>query len=466
MRKNLLSTCLLGSLLLAGTVVSAQSLEKMLKKTSKEDKAASKSTKATPKKARMAAEATLTLPLLETNYYFDSESETWIVSGYNTNEYDANGNLIMKAYFQEFEGDTIYKNTYEYDTKGNQIGSYDYSKDWNSNTLILRNGNRSTYSYDSNGRLTEDVYSNYDTDNSIWKDVEKTVYGYTGSADAPSSITRYEWNGTEWVELAAYVNITWYNFADFEVKSYSSEYIDEDDGETYRETFTSTSPVVSVELVEKKVENDWVPAERYTNSIDAQDNNISTYEVYINNEWVALEKTTRSEDAQGKTTFLYQEYINSIWVNIHKEIEFVDAFGNYAGYELYEWLEDAWVLEYSSVYQNIYDEDGVLVEKITSNSKTVYSDFETFTITSTSNAIATIELKAFPNPVSDVLHITTPNQESAEVRVYTMQNALMQSASLEAGNAAINVSNLAAGVYMLQVQTASGIQLTERIVKK
>lgn len=460
MRKNLLSTIILSGLLALGTTVSAQSLEKLLKKNSKEDKVTSKSTKSTSKKAvkstskkasktaaskaRMTADVSVTLPALETQYYYDSGTETWNVSGYYTNEYDANGNLILQAWFQELDGDTIYKNTYEYDSYGNQIGSYDYGTDGNSNTLVLKNGNRTIYSYDA-GVLTEEVYSNYDYANNTWQDVEKTVYVYSVGI-APVSISRYEWDGTTWVELATYVNITWYDFDAFEVKSYSAEYIDEDDGETYRETYTSTSPGNGIELYEMKDGNAWIPVERYLESLDSQGNMIS----------------------------ISQEYINNAWVNDNKNVTMFDEMGNYAGYEYYNWVNNAWELVESNTYQNTYNTNNVLVEQVRTStyngtiymSKTVYSEFETLTITSTSNAVASFELKAFPNPVHDVLTISTPNQESAEVRVYNMQNALMQTATIEAGNATINVSNLSAGVYMLQVQTASGVQKTERIVKK
>jgi len=334
--------------------------------------------------------------------------------------------------------DTLSKYVFEYDSRGNLIKDSYYNFDNHTNLLVLNDANAKEYIVDANGRLESVIYK-YFTEN-MWENGYKEVYAYTGNEEAPSSIAFYDWDGEEWVEDGAYMNITWFDFANFEVKSYEQEFVEE--GETYRGMFTSTSPGNGVELYEIKVEDSWVPAVRYTTTTDAQ----------------------------GNETELKEEYNDGLWVNSYKEINYVDGFGNEAGYAEYDFVEGEWVLEYSSLYTNTYDNDGILIEQIKTyvgySYKTVFSEFETFVITSTTDAVASFELKAFPNPVSDVLTISIPNQESAKIQVYTLQHALLQSATAAAGSASISLSNLPAGVYILQVETASGLQKTERIVKR
>jgi hypothetical protein len=441
MRIFLLNALLFISLFLFGAGVSAQSLtkERVFLKNTKH-----KFLKAT--NARIAADITLSLPTFETKYFYDSETETWDVLGYVTNEYDKVGNLVVKAYFNEIDGDTIAKTIYQYNDKGREIGYIYYAVDYSTNSLIPNFGYKKEFTYDLDGRLASETIFEFDEDENDFYYSLKYTYEYTGNQQEPSSLTTFRWNESEWVELGVYKDLTWFDFSNFEVKSYTGENFIDEDGNTLRESFNSTSYRNGILLTEKLDGNEWMPFLRETSTIDENGNAIS----------------------------LTEEYVDNVWVNVSKFIDFVDEKGNDAGSESYHWMEDFWELEYSSRFENIYDINGILVEQIeaatyydfTTFTKIVFSEFETFTITSSTNAIANFELNTFPNPVNDVLNITSPNMESAQIQLFTMQNVLVQTGYLESGNGTLNVSNLNAGVYMLKIQTASGLQKTERIVKR
>ena len=66
----------------------------------------------------------------------------------------------------------------------------------------------------------------------------------------------------------------------------------------------------------------------------------------------------------------------------------------------------------------------------------------------------------FPNPVTNELRLQGL-REAAQVRVMGLDGALLIEATLTPNNGRIDVSNLAAGVYLLQVN-----QTTVKFIKK
>jgi hypothetical protein len=441
MRVFLLNALLFISLSLFGAGVSAQSLtkERVFLKNTKH-----KFLKAT--NTRMVSDITLSLPILETKYFYDSETETWDVLGYTTNEYDKAGNLVMKASFDEIGSDTITKTIYQYDEKGTEIGYLYYTKNYSTNSLDLSFGYKTEFTYDLSGRLSFEIYSIFDEEISDFYYEQKLIYKYNGNQQDPSSFSVFQWDGFEWIELGTYENVIWYDFSNFEVKAFTGENSINEDGNIYREFFTSTSRGNSIFLTEIQVENEWVPVLKNISIVDEDGNAVS----------------------------IDEKYVNTVWVNSTKDINLVDEMGNYAGYEFFNWVEDAWELEHSLRFENIYDINGILVEQIgtskfqnsTTFIKTVFSEFETFIISSTASTIAGFKLNIFPNPVNDALNIVVPNMESAKVQLFNIQNILVQTGYINAGNGTLHIGKLTPGVYILKIETASGLQKTERIVKR
>ena len=71
-----------------------------------------------------------------------------------------------------------------------------------------------------------------------------------------------------------------------------------------------------------------------------------------------------------------------------------------------------------------------------------------------------LAVKLFPNPVANELRLQGL-RETAQVRVMGLDGALLIEATLTPNNGRIDVSNLAAGIYMLQVN-----QTTVKFIKK
>lgn len=76
-----------------------------------------------------------------------------------------------------------------------------------------------------------------------------------------------------------------------------------------------------------------------------------------------------------------------------------------------------------------------------------------------------LELSIFPNPTNGVINIKGEELNNATVSVYNVNGSLLLSKNINGVSSEINISELAAGIYMVQVK-AEGSVVTKRIVKQ
>tara|TARA_R110000868_G_scaffold329312_2_gene590175 strand:+ start:246 stop:638 length:393 start_codon:yes stop_codon:yes gene_type:complete len=80
------------------------------------------------------------------------------------------------------------------------------------------------------------------------------------------------------------------------------------------------------------------------------------------------------------------------------------------------------------------------------------------------NEVATADLAIFPNPAQNLLNIISANGENVQAALYDMNGRLV-STSAASNRIEMDLSAIAAGVYVLQVKDANASLLsTERIV--
>lgn len=75
------------------------------------------------------------------------------------------------------------------------------------------------------------------------------------------------------------------------------------------------------------------------------------------------------------------------------------------------------------------------------------------------NIVKLTDVKTYPNPTTDILHIETPT--ATYYTLINMLGAIMQQGDLKSGDNSISVAALASGVYVLEVSSCES-----RIVKK
>lgn len=71
-------------------------------------------------------------------------------------------------------------------------------------------------------------------------------------------------------------------------------------------------------------------------------------------------------------------------------------------------------------------------------------------------------INAFPNPTTDLIHITTP--ESGTLKVYSQQGKLLYSKNVNKTTSTLDVSNFSNGIYIVKFETINQIKQT-RFVK-
>jgi hypothetical protein len=78
---------------------------------------------------------------------------------------------------------------------------------------------------------------------------------------------------------------------------------------------------------------------------------------------------------------------------------------------------------------------------------------------------ATDELAVYPNPASDLLHVSLANEQEADLFVYDVNGKVVHKASITGGQAEIDLARFSNGVYVVYVITKKGT-LTQNFVKR
>ena len=82
-------------------------------------------------------------------------------------------------------------------------------------------------------------------------------------------------------------------------------------------------------------------------------------------------------------------------------------------------------------------------------------------LSSEDNLLSSVSI--YPNPANDILNLKTSS--SVEVIQVTLFDILGKNSGVLFNNNSLNISNLASGVYLLNIQTTAGV-ITKKIVKK
>ena len=69
----------------------------------------------------------------------------------------------------------------------------------------------------------------------------------------------------------------------------------------------------------------------------------------------------------------------------------------------------------------------------------------------------------YPNPTNDIIVVTAPI--GSPITVLNINGQVIKKQLAEGSETTLNVSDLSAGIYLVQVQTAEGIA-TQKVIKK
>lgn len=264
--------------------------------------------------------------------------------------------------------------------------------------------------------LYESVTS-YEWANGSWENDSKVEYTYT-SSDKPLLFKTFLGDGSSWKN-----NSRWIYSYDNDDNNDSTifEGWNQNDGDWLR-YYLELNTFSNQNLIINTLRKTWV-----TNSQTYQNNRNTTY--------------TYNED--GNNTFwLVESWVNNAWENSDRSFYEYDGFGNLITQNLEYWVND-WV-EYYRMH-NYWE---------SYNASDIYE-------------LAYLNLKIYPNPVSDLLNIEISESINAEYKVVILSQSGAQLAAsvIKNSKANIDLSPFAPGIYFVTVSDGEN-KSTKKIVKK
>jgi|GEM_PF-1212456 len=433
----------------------------------------------TDKTSKLRTTAVKKLPQKAQNYYWNVSENTWTGDGHSEYIYDLQGNILrdlkintygdsseLRLYSYNFYNQTIkyihqyyngsqwvnsQKETYSYDISGNMVETISYT--WQTSQWEIQWGYKTQYSYDIQNRLIEEIELSYDNDEEDWIAGWKFVLGYSGNEQEPRTLTEYEYDGDGWIKTSEFTDIVWRNFD-------NSILIDED----------PISHIVSCNVHDY---NEGITG-RISTTV-TENTTVFLAEIYQEEEWIYWSRSTSTVWEDGSTVTTYEEFEDGEWEYIDRYTEYTDPKGEYAGYKSEAYESGEWLVNYSDLLTNTYNDNDEKIETITERDspgspvykeRKVFSDFITNDhVTGTSSSIAFISLKAYPNPATDIISFENIPAGS-ELSIATTGNHIVLSKQVTETSARITVANLQPGIYFTTIRSAFGETKTLKFIKQ
>jgi len=174
------------------------------------------------------------------------------------------------------------------------------------------------------------------------------------------------------------------------------------------------------------------------------------YSVYLQNEFGC---SSTSEP------FLYCAPVEVFWNAASDQLSVSDV------YDAYQWFYNGLLLQGAITHYLINPPNGVYEVQVTNSyGCTITSDVIAVNVGVEEIALEN-QLNIYPNPVSDVLNVQWNNSnETANLSIRDLSGRLVHSERAMNGNAALDLSGLASGNYILELQTGERT-LRQQVVK-
>ncbi len=346
--------------------------------------------------------------------------------------YDENGNLITRL--RQVFRDTAYQNveidSMFYDSQNYLVLEKSYS--WDQDSSIWEPDEKYEYEYDESGQKITELYSYWDEISSSWQQQELDSFFYENSYLVLTK--RYFWDTDQnnWVlnegvtylyddqgNLVEYYNWDYdANTQQIEVTHREKYYYDQNGNLIYDTVFTDGDQYLSNDAF----------------TYDENGNMLSRVtQRWQSDQWV----NTRKEEEQYLTDMELSRLIRC------EELHFENLPSKNLPSQgiLYQWdssVQD-WVPQIKFV--------------------AVYSTIERAKI----NEPASNQLKIYPNPASDVIHITLHNMQNPLVTIYDANGRAIRTTKLVAGQ--VSIKSLPTGTYFLIVRDKNQIYIGKFLKK-
>ena len=336
---------------------------------------------------------------------------------------------VVKHSMDSFIVPEIFKQTFEYDSRGNNTSEmlYDWSfflRDWEllSKVEFVRN---------NDGVLTEAVSYVWDSFDEVWEYYDKIEYLYNESGNL-AMVILYEWNDRrnvwqlsgraiyDYDDNGVLISITVYAWNDL-----TNEWmVDNRNVLTYDENGVLT---MMTNYIWSDVGNNWTASVRFTHTYDNNENLASTIISIFMGAWMNFLK----EEFVFDTSYSVADLITPVsfdysFVNKLTEIK------------AFEWTGISWQLLFTGAIHWSEKEIETSISVVESD------DFS---------------LAVFPNPAISELHIKSDFPKTTHYTIFNTSGQIVMQGYLSE-NATINVASMASGIYFLNIsgQTAQFVK--------
>ncbi|MDQ3071994.1 MAG: T9SS type A sorting domain-containing protein [Bacteroidota bacterium] len=312
---------------------------------------------------------------------------------------------------------------YLYDAEDNFNGFEAYV--WDTDKWVLSQGEKNTYTYVFDGHVSKVVQTTYNVADDTWDETYMEEYRIRLDGTITDATTYSKDSLGEWMPMDSFVDIRWHTF-DPKIMLNSEGGLLAVGGHDYSSMIAYSRDTLTKE---------WNEPVKHTRTFT---NNRLTEEVlqeYVGGTYVNSDRTT------------YTYYMED---STEKEVVY------------YEWITGVWERTGGMETINTYDADGDLLISIvrsdnggnvTYESKSIYT-YSTFAGLAEKHAAPSLAM--YPNPADDVLNIVLPEGAGPVSVLITDMTGRVISAGqgiLENTMLRVNVADLPAGTYLLQVRS-------------
>jgi hypothetical protein len=437
--------------------------------------------------SQAAKVATVVHPGKSANYSWDNMSSQWVFNDTSVYAYNPQSWLISET---RRLNTPISRVVNTYDTKARIIE--ELNQNYNSVSNLWENSSRSVFVYDANDNLTELRYETYTTQwDILFGDKNQYTYDMQGRmtenvySSWDSNTNQWEINGRETAFVYNGNNLTQYDSQIWNGSSY-----DNDSRTVLVYTAPSSIPVEAEFKIwsGSNFESDF----RYINLTfqnwcgmfcDETTLKSGTVQVWGNpvaNQWNTEARINTTYDVFGGFEEITENYVNSAWVNDYRYSEFFDTKYNYTGSkgETWDTVNVAWETDYEEKEIHTYNPSNQITQTIwqywdwmnsqlENSMKKEYFDFQTFT--AVNELKNDIRLSIYPNPCMGECFIEYTNAGNMEasdltLRLMDVHGKEVYSTPLKESRIKIETNTLPSGVYFYQLNSASQSLKTGKLI--
>lgn len=335
--------------------------------------------------------------------------------------YDSKGRIIeeLNQSWNTFSNQWINSNRYVtvFDSKNNLIENRTDQFNSSNNQWEIYSGYRYVITYNSNNYMISNVYQYWNSSLSVWQDMSRTIYSAHTASGTPTLYEMQKKVGTIWENESRVTDI--YSIFGELVE----EMIELWDGSAYKkdERYTNVS---------------W---HKWTGDINTSALGSYTMQVWGSpnaNQWNTRERHFSTYDSYGGRVATWQEYINTVWRNNSRDTYLYDVNFNATGFRQEMWIvsTNAWKIysEQKITHFYAFGGTGQIAKTIwqqwnptsmtfENDRKEEYSDYKLISgITAQTNQISS-EISIFPNPFSSYCTLKFVNQVPSNEQVFSFQ---------------------------------------------